>query len=169
MNNRLMITVACLIMSLMGCATAPSGPKLFSRAKLIVKADGAITVPPDLPKEFVETIRARAMVISLEEMAKQGDMTITEECTSGTMKVSQDITAISMSQNQSSSRGFFGGLTTDTKQQVSISTSLRLEDCRSGKLIYSYDYVENGVNPAKILQTLVSYNIYLAYYNQYPR
>ncbi|MFA6498235.1 MAG: hypothetical protein WCV64_02755 [Desulfurivibrionaceae bacterium] len=102
-----------------------------------MKTDGAITVPPDVSKEFIETIRARAITITQDELAKQGDMTPVDACGPKVMKVTQDITAISMSQNLVVSRGFFGAITQDTKQEVNISTSLKLEDCQTGKLIYS--------------------------------
>jgi hypothetical protein len=156
-------------LALAGCASKPTGPKLFDSANLVVKADGAITVPPDLSKDFVETIRSRTVLIAKSELAKQGDMTQADSCGPRVMKVVQDISAISMSQNLSASRGLFGGVTQDTKQEVNISTSLRLEDCQTGKLLYSYDYAVTGNNPAQILQTLVEYNIYLAYRSQYQR
>jgi endo-alpha-1,4-polygalactosaminidase (GH114 family) len=136
---------------------------------LEVKSDGVITVPPDLSKEFVENIRSRADTVSKEEVSKQGDMKIIDACAPRTMRVLQKITSISLSQNLTASQSFFGRVTQDTKQEVSISTALRIEDCDTGKLVYSYDYVANGTNPAQILQRLVNYNIYLAYYARYQR
>ena len=169
MNHSRIIAYGTLAAVLSGCAAQPTGPKLYERAFLVVKADGVITVPTDMSKKFVETVRSRAAAIAQAEFAKQGDMVAAQSCGEKTVRVVQDITAISMGLNTVASRGFFGSVTQDTKQEVNIGTSLRLEDCLSGKLIYSYDYATSGNNPAQILQTLVSYNIYLAYYNQYKR
>ncbi|MDD2724160.1 MAG: hypothetical protein PHH59_09100 [Methylovulum sp.] len=157
-----------LTLAIAGCATSSSTPKLFNSANLVIKADNVITVPPELPKDFVETVRNRTVSITQAELVKQGDMNPVDTCGLKVMKITQDITAISMSQNQRA-RPLFFGVTQDTKQVINISTSLRLEDCQTGKLLYSYDYAVKGNNAVQLLQKLVAYNIKLAYRNQYQR
>jgi endo-alpha-1,4-polygalactosaminidase (GH114 family) len=170
MNPLRITSILIAVLSVAGCASKPLGPKLFDGVYPIVTADRPITVPPDLPKNFVDTVRARAVAITQSEIAKQGDFTTVEACGAKVMKVTQEITEISMSQNLVASRSFFSGsVSQDTKQQVSISTTLKLEDCHTGKLIYSYDYTSDGSNPTQVLQDLISYNVYLAYYNRYQR
>lgn len=151
---------------LTGCAIKPSGPKLYNNAILATKANNTLVVPSDLAKDFLETIRIRVEAITQVELLKQGDMGAVEVCGPQVMKFTQDITQVAMSQNVYAKRGFLGGVTQDTKQAVTISTNLKIEDCLTGKILYSYDYTESGDNPMQVLQNLVSYNMYLAYQNQ---
>mgnify|MGYP003385364679 CR=1 FL=1 len=163
------IAIAVAVATTAGCASKPTGPKLYNDVFLVTKADGVITVPVNLSKEFIESIRARAAKIAQTEVAQQGDMNIVESCGPKVMKVVQEITSVSMSENLVSSFGFFGGVTQDTKQETRISTSMRVEDCQSGKLIFAYDFDKKGTNPAEILLSAVNHNISRAYRYQYPR
>lgn len=168
--NQVLLAAAAASVFMAGCASKPLGPKLFDGVYPIVTADRPITVPPDLPRNFVDTVRERAVAITKSEIAKQGDFTAVEACGARVMKVTQEITEISMGQNLVASRSIFSGsVNQDTKQQVSISTTLKLEDCITGKLIYSYDDTSEGNNPTQVLQNLISSNVSMAYYNRHLR
>lgn len=167
---RILITLTTV--ALCGCAAVNRPPpvRLYDSAVLSVRSDGVITVPTDLSKEFIETIRARAAAMSLSELSTQSDLNSVGQCGPRTMRVRQEITAIAISQNVTASRSFISGnVSSDAKQDISITTSLRIEDCSDGRLVHSYDYTSNGTNPAQILSTLVSYNIYLADYYKHKR
>lgn len=162
--------IAMFVFSLSGCVSAPTGPKLFTHATLVVKTDGIITVPTDLPKDFIETFRNRAFELSKSELIKKGDLALSEKCAAHTMKIMVEITSIIMSENATYSISFLGNKSTkNTGQKMSISTAVKIEDCANNKLLFDKEIVEDGENPVEILKSLASDNIKLAYKQQHQK
>lgn len=52
---------------------------------------------------------------------------------------------------------------------MSVSTSLKIEDCASGRLLADKEVVEDGENPVEILQSIASDNIKQVYKQQYKK
>jgi hypothetical protein len=155
---------------LAGCATQPKGPKLFTGAVLVVKSEGAITVPIDMPKDFVESLRNKVVALSKTELAKRGDLLEVETCAANTMKITQEITSVVMGENSAYKGSLLGiGGTRITNQEIVITTSVKVEDCVSSKILYRRDFDEEGKNPFEILKSLASDAISNAYEHQHKK
>ena len=169
-NINKITTIAAFAFFLSGCVSAPMGPKLFTHATLLVKTDGVITVPADMPKDFIETFRNREFALLKSELIKRGDLVLSEKCAANTMKIIVEITSIIMSENATYSISFLGNKSTkNTGQKMSISTAVKIEDCANDKLLFDKEIVEDGDNPVEILKSLASDNIKLAYKQQHQK
>ena len=170
---RTLLTLTFLSVALCGCATNSTDPKLnlYTGVRLIVKSDVVLKVPTDLPKEFIEISRNRLLAFSKNEVEKRGDLTLTENCSEKTMRVIQEITAITLGGETSDYKAnwIVPGGTKKTEQNTNLSTSLRVEDCTTGKLLYSSDFEEKGSSFAKLLQEIAKDSIKYAYRNQYAK
>lgn len=171
MQIKKLTTLILLSVALCACATKPIGLKLYTEVQLIVKSDDVLKVPTDMSKEFIETSRNRLFVFSKNEVEKQGDLKLTETCSTKTIRVIQEITAISLGGEMSDYKAnwIVPGGTKKTVQNTNLSTSLRVEDCTTGKMLYSSDLNEEGSNFAKLLQEVAEDSIKYTYRKQYEK
>jgi hypothetical protein len=174
MRNLVMLTVALSSsLGLVGCAAmkGPPGPKLYDNVVFITKTDSVLLLPPTLDKEFVSVVRSRLHDTSKRELTNYGDLKNVDDCAPRTLKITQDITGITVSGETYSAGSIFRpAVTTTKKDDVRVSNDVIVQDCVTGKTLESFSYYTNGLDPTDVIRWLSQANVSYVYNHQHgPR
>lgn len=173
MKNKLIICGA--IASLSGCAAmkGPPGPKLYDNVTIAVTSENALVVPSTVDKDFMRILTARMTQFTEQEISSQGDLQIAQACGPRTLKLSQDIASVTLSgqaYTSGSMNPFRASVTTTKGDDVRIMIDMVVQDCETGKKLYTYSYSHNGLDAAQVLKDHASWNVSYMYSLQHgPR
>ncbi len=165
------LSIMAGLLLLSACATfrGPPGPKLYDNIVLVTMSENVLLVPQSIEKEFIRVMSTRQTEFSQTEVAKQGDLRVVPACGPRTMKVTQDITGVAMSDVTKLSYWIFRPTATKT-DEVRVTINTTVEDCETGKRLGIHSESENGTDPASVLSSLASSDISIAYsYQRAPR
>jgi hypothetical protein len=170
--KKLILVIVCLLMA--GCGPIIQIkravlPIMYDNATISIVTENALLFPKMENKDFMPLFATRLKEYTKTEIAKQGNLQIISACKPRTLKVTQEITGVTVNSSTDVSTGFFlfqlirGSANSTKKDMININTTTTVADCESGKILGVYDYQSNGDNPVNILQYIAFYNVYYIY------
>ncbi len=167
MRNKLILcgTVAALS----ACSTIGTyGDKAYDNAVLVVVTENALLIPTTIDKDFIKLIGDRLNKFTALEFERLGRLQLTDKCGPRTLKVTQEVSGLTISGlTQSTAGGFFKpSVTTSKNDEVRATIDLTVQDCETGKKFRTYSYTHSGKDPAQVLKDFAGWNAGYAHRHQ---
>jgi hypothetical protein len=146
---------------------------MYDNVIISVVTDNVLLFPKITDKDFIPLLATHLKNETKREIIKQGSLKIISKCEPRTLKITQEITGVTVNTVTDVNTGFFvfqllrGSVTSTKSDMICIDSIITISDCESGKILGTYNYQSSNQNPIDILKNIAFYDVYYVYYHQY--